>query len=319
MSGNNVVADGRESAAGAPVEDSSVVIAHPMGDQRAPLGLDRPLQLRGDRSRMVPSGMPSALGIDHIPALRSFVADACRRRMLAGRHGYHQPPLALVGRKGVGKGFASLWIARNAGVPIFRMPVDDSFSTDRLITRCAGSIPLPPVIAMAATLCANPVIVIELDVKRRITAQAEKALASMIDPRCNSRWIGNDEQTIFDFSHVSWILEVQDGISKSGAEHRETGAPVMPASPSPLLAALVEETGLAIEVDARRELEDLRRLDVAVEVCAAAGAVEPAAVADVHAALCSLDRPSSGHVACDALVRAALRALDQHRNAGGAA
>lgn len=319
MSGNEVVADGRGSAANALVDDSTVVIAHPMSDQRAPLGLDRPLQLRGDRSRMVPSGMPSALGIDHIPALRSFVADACRRRMLAGRHGYHQPPLALVGQKGGGKGFASLWIARNAGVPLFRMPVDDSFSDDRMIVGTVRSMPLPPVIAMAATLCANPVIVIELDVKRRITAQAEKTLASMIDPRCNSRWIGNDEQTIFDFSHVSWILEVQDGVSKSGGEYRETGAPVMPTSPSPLLAALVEETGLAIEVDARRELEDLRRLDVAVEVCAAVGAVEPAAVADVHAALCSMDRSSSGHVACDALVRGALRALDQHRKAGGAA
>jgi hypothetical protein len=319
MSCNNIVADGRESAANTIVDDSTVVIAHPMGDQRAPLGLERPLELRGDRSRMVPSGMPSAIGIDHIPALRSFVADACRRRMLAGGHGYHQPPLALVGEKGVGKGFASLWIARNAGVPLFRMTVDDRFWGNRTIGNTARSMPTPPIMAMAATLCANPVIVVELDVRRRITAEAEKALTSMIDPRRNARWIDEEAQTIFDFSHVSWIIEVQNGLSTSSLVADVPDAPVMPAAPSPVLAALVQETGLAIKVDAPRQLEDLRRLDVAVEVCAAAGETRPEVVAAAHVALCSIDRPAIGHVACDVLVRSALRALDQRRDIGGGA
>lgn len=194
----------KEPSAGASqltiAEHPSVMVAHPMGDQDVPLGLDRPLSLLGGGRRLASSEMPSALGIDHVSGLRRFVAEACRRRAVSGLDGYHQPPLALLGENGIGKGFVAHWIARNAGLPLYRIRVGPDFGTSPAGRGVEHGIPLLPVVAIAAGRCANPVIVLELDVDDPITVEAEDVLVSMIDPRANSRWIDQDQQTILDLS-----------------------------------------------------------------------------------------------------------------------
>lgn len=293
----------------------AVVVAHPMGPEPAPLGLDRPLALLGG-NRLAPTGMTSALGIDHAPGVGRVVAEACRRQSLAGRNWFQQPLLALHGRPGVGKGLAAHWIARNAGVPLYRMsiPAGDADGRHGLPT-AACAIPPLPVMAMAASRCANPVIVVEVEAGALLDQRAEALLASMMDPRRNARWISEDLETIFDLSHISWILEVQVRSSTSPNPVADHAArrPIMPALPRSL-SDLVEDSGTIVELTAPGERENLRCLDVAIAVCADEQAWRPAAVAEVLATLLDLRSPAGGQLACATLVQHARRALDSFRD-----
>lgn len=294
------------------------VVAHPMGLSIPPLGLDRPIALLGGNERLAPGGMSSVLGIDHVKGLRSFVAEACHRQMIAGRDWYHHPPLALLGTRGVGKGTVAHWIARNAGVPLFRITADDfRFAEQDGIHRMDRALPCAPVIAMATSCCANPVIVLEIDVETPPTTEALEAIAIMIDPRSNARWIDHDHQTIFDLSHISWIIEAQGRVPGSGVCDRGE-RPVLPPALPPALASIVEAVGTVIELDAPYEREDLRRLDIAIGVCAASGlAVDPATAQSVLESLGDLARSVNRYVPCADLVRHAQRSLG-HLNPHGA-
>ncbi|QXT34759.1 hypothetical protein KV697_13300 [Sphingomonas sanguinis] len=294
-------------------EYPSMMVAHPMGDHGVPLGLDRPLALFGGGHRLAPSGMPSALGIDHVPGLRQFVAEACRRRSLSGFDGYHQPPLALLGQNGVGKGFVAHWIARNAGVPLFRVPVGADFRNEPSAGQdVERRIPLLPVVAMASARCANPLIVLELDVDKPISDETERTLESMIDPRVNSRWIDRDQQTILDLSQVSWVVEVRGRRFPHGGVRNQDEPPVIEAVLPPRLETLIQAWGAMFRLEATRDVSDLRVLDVAIEVCAASMVTDPEAVADVHAALLEVKKPWPHHSAFGDLVSAAKWALSRH-------
>lgn len=289
---------------------SPFVVAHPMGSSIAPLGLDRPIALLGGNERLAPGGISSTLGIDHVLGLRSFVAEACRRQTAAGRDWYHHPPLALLGVHGVGKGTVAHWIAHNAGVPLFRITADDfrHLGSDGC-HRMDRALPCAPVLAMAASCCANPVIVLEIDVDAPPTLEAAEAIAVMIDPRRNARWIDHDYQTIFDLSHISWIMEVQGRVPASGVyDHAAT--PVIPPELPSALASVVEAIGSVVEMDAPYEREELRRLDIAIGVCAASGlAVDAAMMMNIHASLGELARSRTRHVPCADLIRHAQRSL----------
>jgi len=286
------------------------VVAHPMGSSIAPLGLDRPIGLLGGNGRLAPGGMSSVLGIDHVKGLRSFVAEACRRQRTAGRDWYHHPPLALLGVHGVGKGAVAHWIAHNAGVPLFRITAEEfrlpGSGGDHRMDR---ALPCAPVLAMAASCCANPVIVLELDVDAPPTVEAAEGIAVMIDPRRNARWIDQDYQTIFDLSHISWVIEVQGRVPASGAYAHAAGPVIPPELPSPL-ATVVENIGSVVEMDALYEREELRRLDIAIGVCAASGlAVDAATMMNIHASLGELARSRTRHVPCADLIRHAQQSL----------
>lgn len=291
-------------------EGAPIVVAHPMGSNIAPFGLDRPIALLSNNDRLAPSGMPSALGIDHVAGLRSFVASACRSQTAAGNGWYHHAPLALLGFRGVGKGAAAHWIAKHAGVPLFRITADEFRLPEHDgMHRMDRPLPCAPVLTMAASCCANPVIVLEIDVDAPPTVEAAEAIAVMIDPRRNARWIDQDYQTIFDLSHISWIIEVQGRAASSGVYDHEAG-PVLPPELPLALASVIEAVGSAVELDAPYEREDLRRLDIAIGVCAESGlAGDASMVTNVHEALCELARSGNRHVPCADLIRHAQRSL----------
>jgi hypothetical protein len=286
------------------------VVAHAMGSSIAPLGLDRPIALLGGNQRLSPGGMSSVLGIDHVKGLRTFVAEACRRQMTAGRDWYHHP-LALLGAHGVGKGTVAHWIAHNAGVPLFRITAEEfRLPGSDGNHRMDRGLPCAPVLAMAASCCANPVIFLEIDVDAPPTVEAAEAMAVMIDPRRNARWIDQDYQTIFDLSHISWIIEVQGRVPTSGVRNHAS-MPVIPPELPSSLASVLEALGSVVEMDAPYEREDLRRLDIAIGVCAASGlAVDAATAMNIHASLGELARSRTWHVPCADLIRHAQRALD---------
>jgi hypothetical protein len=292
--------------------EPSMIVAHSMHDGPPPLGLDRPLPLwTAGSGRLCPSGIPAALGIDHVVGLRTFLASACMQQATEGLEWYRQPPLALLGMRGVGKGFAAHWIARQAGLPLFRMPPPngraENCEQDDLTLRT--TLPLP-VIAMASARCANPVIVIELDVDEPISLEVEASIVSMIDPRSNSRWIDPDHEAIFDLSCISWIIEVQGRNPGRGVVRDHNEPPWQPAALPVRLAALIEDAGKVLQLDAPHEREALRRLDVAVEVCAAsAPTASPETVERVHDALMDLHRSRVDHLPCTDLVRQARHSL----------
>lgn len=288
----------------------SVVVAHPMAAPCAPLGLDRPVALLGGSHRLMPGGMPSDLGIDHVAGLRSFVASACRWQATSGRDWYRHPPLALLGVRGVGKGSIAHWIAHHAGLPLFRVAVNGLVAPD--VGRSDWThrpFPSFPVLAMAASCCANPVIVLEFDVEAPPTPEVEAAIVGMIDPRRNARWIDEDLKTIFDLSQISWIVEVQ-APAPNRNRNRNFDLALAPPTLPPTLASLIEAVGTAIEIDASNEGEDLRRLDLAIEVCNSSGlAIDPTTIADVHASLRELRRSEYEHLPAAELVARAEQAL----------
>lgn len=292
----------------------SIVVAHPMGSHFAPLGLDRPAAMLGGGDRLAPDGMPSALGIDHVAGLRNFVAAACRRQATAGRDWYQHPPLALLGERGVGKGIVAHWIARNAGVPLFRVSAAElTVAEEGRSDDAYRAFPPAPVIAMATSCCANPIIVLEIDVDTPPPA-VQAVIATMIDPRCNARWIDGNLRTIFDLSHISWIIEVQARTPEpDGRAHH--GLPLIEPLLPPALADIVEAAGTVLKVEAPYAMEDLRRLDVAIDVCVASGlALDAATVEHVHASLCELQPSASRHLPCEHLIRNAQHLLALRRS-----
>lgn len=91
------------------------------------------------------------------------------------------------------------WIARHAGLPLFRMPVD---GTRHEADAGVRAIPPLPVVAMAASRCANPVIVVEMSMGNPPSLAVEAELAEMIDPRRNGRWIHDAMDVILDLSQI---------------------------------------------------------------------------------------------------------------------
>lgn len=284
-----------------------VIVGHAMGNTCVPLGLDRPIGLQGGGERLAPTGMPMAPGIDHVPGLREFVAEACRRSAIAGAAAYGQPPLALLGDRGVGKSFVSHWISRVAGLPLFRMR---SGGTPSVIDDWQGSKHGPlaalPVLAMACSRCANPLVVIELDVLNPIDAETDDHLASMIDRRRNRRWLDRQRGAIFDLGHVCWVLETH-GRTTAVTDLRPAPDIVLP----PALAKVVDEQGTTLRLFNSPDSDELRRLEITLSICAEAGVSDQRILVQVHDAVSRFVR-NRGHERggdCHALVGEVRRVL----------
>lgn len=304
----------------APAPPVEVVVSFPMGTRAAPLGLDRPLRLLGGGEVLRPEGLASTFGIDHVPGLRTFVAEAARGQALDGNDWYRQPPLVLLGDEGSGRSFVSAWIARNAGLPLFRMPVRGNFAAGSA-TPNGQERPLPvlPLLAMASSVCANPIVIVELDLDDLPEGQSEAALIRMIDPRRNSRWMDVEHDAFFDLGRISWILEVRNHVPPSRTDHdtRPNRADVMLP---PALSDLISDVGSTIVVDCPNELHRLQCLDVAFEVCAEAGRADRATVGAVYDAVHVRhphgrgDRWCDREPKCGTLVAEAKRALATYGN-----
>lgn len=258
-----------------------VVVGHPMGNTYVPLGLDRPLGLQGGGERLAPTGMPMALGIDHVPGLREFVAEACRRSAIAGAAAYAQPPLALLGDRGAGKGFVSNWISRVAGLPLFRMRAGGTPSViDGWQDSKQGPLAALPVLAMACARCANPLVVIEMDVLDPIDAETDDHLASMIDRRRNRRWLDRQRGAIFDLGHVCWVLEMH-GRTTAVTDLRPAPDVVLP----PAMAKVVGEQGTTLRLSGSPDRDELRMLEITLSICAEQGVSDQRILVQVHDAV----------------------------------
>lgn len=240
---------------------------------RACLGLDEPLPLLGGGARLLPGGLASLTGADHLPGFRSIVASACRDQAERGRNWYRHPPTALLAPVGTGRGLAAHWLARVSGLPLFSMPADRLVRSTDLHGRTPGSrLPPPPVLAIAAARCANPIILVEVPAEEDLEPAAAACLASIVDPARNARWLDPEFEAVFDLSHVNWIIQ----------------ADTLPES----VADALEGNGHVLQIhELDRTGRSLRNLGIAVEACAAA---KTPTQAGIFEALEACDVPPSG-------------------------
>ena len=194
-------------------EVPTTVVARSFGGGAVPLGLDRPLELRGG-DRISPCGVPSALPLDWHPELLGIVASACRERVLMEEPWFTLPPLALDGEHGVGRTHVARQIARHAGLPFLSVDVSGSWGEEHSGSgRQHSDVCLPPpvIVAMAATGCANPVVLLEG--ADYASEACSVLLASMIDPRSSTRWVDEGMRAVIDLSHVNWLVSTDDADS----------------------------------------------------------------------------------------------------------
>ena len=216
-----------------------------------PLGLQAGATLLGGGASLLPTGLPMALGMEHQPDFVRAVAAACRDQALSGRDWYAHGAMALVGSKNSGRGHAARCLAAAAGLPLFI--ADASTPSGRaLLTGDAapGAEALPPfaVTAIAASRCANPIILVE---GLRGNEDLAALLGPFIDPDRACRYEADRLGCRFDLGEVNWLLQLD---SAAAADRIPPGwASMVPFRQDVGDAALVELSlirAVARELDA---------------------------------------------------------------------
>lgn len=267
-------------------EPQSIPIAFPMDESAPTFGLDQPMQLLGG-SALAPEALAMAAGFDHVIGLRTFLAQACWRQVLAGRTWHGHPPLCLVGPSGFGRGLLARRIADLTGTPMIEF---DAADLEREVLRTgAGSAVVPmPVLAMALTRCANPTVLLTLTDATPSPCVAQ-ALVKMTDPHRSMRLFDHRLGTVFDISNVSWIIQAPDS--------------------SPALLEIVGDYGSVIRSTfGTGPAEDVRRLAVALQAASVGGGGNPTVVESIFSALRD-DFPTRGHPTATVLFEYAVNVM----------
>lgn len=193
------------------VTTPTVVVATGFPQRALPLGLAQPLELRGG-PMLEPEGLLSSLPFDWLPALLGFVAESCAGLVDRGDAWLTMPPAALAGAAGSGRTHLARQIARHAGLPFATLDVGEPDAFERLRPTPSHpdvAIPPTPLLAMARSGCANPVILVT-GVAQASDATIE-ALSAMVDPEVSGEFVDEALEAILDFSHVNWLIATPPG------------------------------------------------------------------------------------------------------------
>ncbi|MFL0586100.1 hypothetical protein CA236_04915 [Sphingomonas sp. ABOLG] len=189
---------------------ASAVIAESFAGEPSPLGLSTALELRGgsgrDRERLT-----FDLGFGWQEELRAAVGCGLARFAGTGEGWFALPPLLLRGPAGVGRTHVARRIADLAGLPHVGVAVGGPLGMEQLRpSGCGPDLVLPsaPVLAMAVSRCANPVVSVYGVEALDAAAQAE--LARMIDPETAGRWVDYACGATVDLRHVNWMIQGQE-------------------------------------------------------------------------------------------------------------
>lgn len=204
----------KREAAG--VRDPILLFAQPVTEDPTTLGLERGAALLPGGDALLPSGLPMTIGMEHQPDFVRAVAHACREQVLRGRDWYSHGVMALMGSKNAGRGHAARRLAAATGLPL--LVVDASTPAGRAQlkgTAAPGCTALPPfpVLAVAASRCANPIILIE---GVRQGTDLVDLIGPFIDPDRAPRYESAHLGCALDVGEINWIIQVDgdDGVSK---------------------------------------------------------------------------------------------------------
>ncbi|MBB3348396.1 hypothetical protein [Sphingomonas sp. BK069] len=145
--------------------------------------------------------------MDWIPDLGALLAEACRDQTMSGRQWFWLPPLALTGATPDEARFVARRLARLAGVPFVTMDVGtlQSGALSRSAPRGPDvRFPPHPVIALAASGCANPIILV-LGAEQA-PEDVALALGDLLDRESSSRWYCQAIGAVLDLSSISWMV-----------------------------------------------------------------------------------------------------------------
>lgn len=248
------------------------------------LGLGMPLALRGGEPDAL-RRLAVELGLGWQPQLRSMVDQAINQARDKCSPWFKLPPLLLTGERGVGRTHAARRIAHAAGVPHAYLDLTDPAGIEQLRPRgCGPDLMLPslPVLTMAISGCANPIIsVVGCEDLDRASVQD---FAAMIDPATAGRFVDHATGCVVDLRQVSWIAQCRDPREISAAlsglfvavEMRWPGDESLPLHVAEVLAEAAIDTAVIDQVgdqvaDALAHLSRMCRRRSTAEIYEAAG------------------------------------------------
>lgn len=178
-------------------------IATGFSTRRVPMGLDGPFELRGG-DRLDSGGIAFDLAMDWQPALMRHVVMACDDQRVCGRDWFFLPATLLAGPPGMGRTHIARRVATAAGLPHLVLDASD----ERLARSGAAPdvpLPLPPLVGMALTRCANPIVSVEnVD---QADAEVMALICRLVDGRVNGRIVDAGLGAVLDLSAVSWLVQ----------------------------------------------------------------------------------------------------------------
>lgn len=192
---------------------TTMVVAESFSATPPSLGLGAALALLGGGSE-ARSRMEMQLGFKWQPELLGNVQSATWRARNSDEPWFTMQPMLLCGDEGVGRTHVARRLAQLATLPHAVFDLSGDLGTGHFRRRPRGPdliLPPPPVLAMAVSRCANPLVtVMGVD---EADADAQRNLARMIDPETAGRWVDHATGSVVDLRQVSWMVQSRDPAS----------------------------------------------------------------------------------------------------------
>lgn len=187
----------------------AMIVGETLDDAPPPLGLGEPFALLGG-DRLGPDGIPFRVLHEHQPGFLHWVRESCRECLAAERPWFRGRPALLTGNGGAGRTHAARWLARVAGVSFIILNLSDpliatNLGASRRVSEALWASPIT--VAMAATRCANPVVLVVG--AEEASGDVISGLASMIDPEAGACWREDQLNTIVDLGEVTWLIQAE--------------------------------------------------------------------------------------------------------------
>lgn len=198
-----------DAAGGSPT--FSMVAAQSFSARPASMGLDAELSLDGGSDSDL-RRIRRELGFGWQHELLAVVGGAVARAMSGEARWFTLPPMLLEGPAGVGRTHVARRLAQLAGVPHAMLDLSAPGAIEQLGQRPRGPdlvMPSVPVLAMAISRCANPMI--SVVGANRLDEAGQRFFALMIDPDTAARWVEDAVGATVDLRQVSWIVQADAG------------------------------------------------------------------------------------------------------------
>ncbi len=200
---------GRSTTPAVTVLGPAMNVAQGFSSRPPSLGIGSDMALRGGTEADL-RRLDRELDFSWQPDLASVFAEAIERARSPGSPWITIAPVLLLGEDGVGRTHVARRFAHLAGVPHTTLDLEDAEVVERLQGVVRGPdvvISTAPVLAMAASGCANPVVtVLGAD---SVAASVQMDLARMIDPATADRWADWSIGATVDLTQVSWFVQAR--------------------------------------------------------------------------------------------------------------
>lgn len=183
-----------------------IELARGFSSRPLPLGLNGHFALLGGE-RLGPNGIAADLALDWHPEFMRAVTQACDDLRIGGCPWFTMPPILLAGPAGVGRTHIARRLATSAGLPHFVLDaaVDATFDPTAAPNVL---LPLPPIVGMALTRCANPIVSV-VNIERASTI-ALQAITRLVDLRVSRRYVDEGLGATLDLGAVNWLVHATE-------------------------------------------------------------------------------------------------------------